>query len=306
MDNSKFVIPNLFIVGAPKCGTTALHTYLGQHPEIFMAKDKENNHFATDLIPLTDPFRSDEKYFEMFKDAGDKKIVGESSVFYMLSKVAVENIYHFNPNAKIIIMLRNPVDMLQSYHAQLIFNRDEDITDFEAALNAELERKNGTLKIKDGLRFIERLFYSEVVSYTEQVQRYLALFDKEQVQIIIYDDFKKVTAGVYQKTLEFLNVDATFQTDFTVINARKVISKNIFLKKIEQHSQSLNLLKKMVPKPFRKYLYSVLKGSESVKKSSPPMDLITRKRLQRIYSSEIEKLSILLGRDLNYWCNTNK
>ena len=94
------IIPNLFIAGAPKCGTTALHTYLGQHPQIFMAKVKENNHFATDLLPLTDPYRSEARYSAMFKHAGSKKIVGESSVYYMLSKMAAQNIYRFNPDAK--------------------------------------------------------------------------------------------------------------------------------------------------------------------------------------------------------------
>jgi hypothetical protein len=306
-------------VGAPRCGTTALHTYLGQHPEIFMAKEKmegvENNHFATDLIPLTDPFRSDERYFAMFKDAGDKRIVGESSVYYMLSKTAARNIYRFNPNSRIIIMLRNPVDMLPSFHAQLVYNRDEDIIDFEAALEAETRRKNGKLKIKDGLRFNERLFYSEVVSYTEQVQRYLSLFPREQVLVIIYDDFKEDTAAVYQETLEFLNIDPTFQPDFPIINSRKAISaggsthqrerKNILRGVIELPSLKFTLISKMIPESLHKYLQRGMKGPEPVNQANQhdaPMNPRTRKQLQRKYRPEVERLTTLIGRDLNGWC----
>jgi len=255
------IIPNLFIVGAPKCGTTALDYYLGQHPEIFMPPEKmlgvETNHFATDLIPLDDPYRFDEKYFAMFEKAGDKKIVGESSVFYLLSKDASANIHCFNPLAKIIIMLRDPVDMLSSYHAQLIYNQDEDIIDFEAALSSEVSRKNGSLKIKDNLRFKERLFYSEIVTYTKQVRRYLSLFSKQQVLVILYDDFKQQTEEVYKKTLEFLNVDAKFQTTFPAINTRKIFISPI----------------------------------------SPSI----RKRLQETYRPEVKALEALLGRDLHRW-----
>ena len=220
MNNSR-IIPNLFIVGAPKCGTTAMLNYLGQHPEIFMAKEKENNHFATDLIPLIAPFRSDQKYFALFEDARNQKIVGEKSVYYMLSKIAAQNIFRFNPEAKIIIMLRNPVDMLPSHHAQQIYNGIEDIIDFEEALNAENGRKNGEIKLRESLRIKRKLFYSEVVSYSEQVERYLSLFGEKQVHIIIYDDFKKDIVDVYKKTLEFLNVEPTFQPGFPIINARK-------------------------------------------------------------------------------------
>jgi hypothetical protein len=309
------IIPNLFIVGAPKCGTTALHTYLGQHPEIFMAKEKmegvENNHFATDLIPLTDPFRSDERYFAMFKDAGGKRIVGESSVFYMLSKAAARNIYRFNPDSRIIIMLRNPVDMLQSFHAQLVYNRDEDIIDFEAALKAETSRKNGKLKIKEGLRFNERLFYSEVVSYTEQAQRYLCLFPREQVLVIIYDDFSKDTAAVYQETLEFLNVDPTFEINFPIINARKIVDQGSLIRKrslvrqiIDHPSPHLNRLKWMVPKPIRRYLRHLSVGFERVGQLSqqyPLMNPKTRIKLQNKYRLEVKKLGNLLGRRLDDW-----
>jgi hypothetical protein len=228
----------------------------------------------------------------MFEGAGDRKIVGESSVYYMLSKVAAANMWHFNPLAKIIIMLRNPADMLQSYHAQLVFNGDEDVLDFEAALRAEKKRRNGRLKIKAGLRFKERLFYSDVVSYASQVQRYLSFFKKEQVQIIIFDDFRANPAEVYRKTLEFLGVDAAFQPEFTVINEYKKIptrpapAKDIF--------QALR--RRFGPAGAHTRGEHVPSS-----RSKPPLDPKIRRKLEKRFRPDIQKLGLILGRDLSFW-----
>lgn len=293
MNSRQTVIPNLFIVGAPKCGTTALHTYLGQHPEIFMAKDKENNHFATDLLPLTDPFRADERYFSMFRDVTQEKAVGESSVFYMLSKEAAINIYRFNPEAKIIIMLRNPVEMLPSYHAQMVYNGDEDILNFEKALAAEDRRRNGKLKIKPGLRFDERLFYREVISYSTQIKRYLSLFNRDQIFIIIYDDFKADTSGVYHEVLKFIGVKPYFQTDFPIINQRKTYS-------YYRHSNLIKVIKKHIPEPLHQHLKYFF-HPKSISTTPSQINHIIHMRLRNQISAEIEELGNLLSRDLNAW-----
>ena len=295
------IIPNLFIVGAPKCGTTALNTYLGQHPEIFMTSYTESNYFATDLIPPDDPFRSVEKYQALFSPVKNQNIVGEKSVYYMLSKKAAQNIYSFNPHAKIIMMLRNPVDMLQSHHSQQIYNGDEDITVFEEALRAEIGRKNGELEIQKNVRVKEKLFYSEVVSYTNQVERYLSLFRDEQICIIIYDDFKRDTAGEFKKVLEFLQVDSTFQTDFSKINARKVKRIIFYSRFINTPSLWKDFIKKLIPKRFQQDVYIALKKLETVYVNPPQMNPITKQQLQETYKEEIQKLSNVIGRDLSLW-----
>lgn len=287
-------IPNLFIVGAPKCGTTALHTYLAQHPEIFMGADKENNHFATDLLHPGDPFLADERYFGMFADVRGEKVVGESSVYYLLSTAAAENIHRHNPAAKIIVMLRDPVEMLQSFHAQLVYNRDEDLTIFEEALEAEAGRKQGTVKIREGLRFNERLFYSEVVAYATQLRRYLAVFPREQVLVILYDDFKADTAGVYREVLRFLGVDPDFRPEFPIVNPRKVITPSAGAAgTATAWSRLLAVVRGKPPSP-------------TAKEASPPqyprMKPATRRQLARQYRPRIEELARLLGRDLSRWC----
>jgi len=292
VSSDRGIIPNVFIVGAPRCGTTALHTYLGQHPEIFMAMEKENNHFATDLIPEDDLFRSDEKYQEMFRAAGERKIVGESSVYYLFSKEAAANIFHFNPWAKIIIMLRRPEEMLQSFHAQLVYNKDEDIINFEEALKAEKKRKSGRLKIRPGLRFKERLFYSEVASYASQVERYLDLFKKEQVRIIIFDDFQKSPGEVYRLTLEFLGVDAAFQSEFPVINEYK---------EVPQKPQPANNIYLAIRRMFGLPSANSIRSSLSPRGLKPPLNPKTGKKLRNYFKPDIQKLSLMLGRDLSFW-----
>src|SRR5258706_10449866 len=107
--------PDFFIVGAPKCGTTAMNDYLGQHPDIYMAP-KELHYFGADL-KIKDKI-SESAYLQYFKNAGNKKILGEASVWYLFSGTAAKEIKNFSPDAKILIMLRNPVEVVYSLHSQ--------------------------------------------------------------------------------------------------------------------------------------------------------------------------------------------
>ena len=125
--------PNFFIVGAPKCGTTALYEYLRPHPHIFMSKVKEPHFFANDLG--TYPFiKTLEEYTRLFTDSNEQHVrVGEASVYYLRSATAIANIHQFNPHAKIIAMFRNPVEMVHALHSQLLYVSEESESDFETA-----------------------------------------------------------------------------------------------------------------------------------------------------------------------------
>jgi len=124
--------PDFFIVGAPKCGTTALYRFLSQHPEIFLPKVKEVHFFGSDLY-LPGYVPDTEKYLRLFANARDETRVGEASVWYLYSKVSAAEIKHFAPEASILIMLRNPVDMIHSLHSQLQYVGVERIKGFESA-----------------------------------------------------------------------------------------------------------------------------------------------------------------------------
>ena len=115
--------PNLFIVGAPKCGTSSLHYHLSKHPEIYMSRYKEPHFFGKDLTRLNKIFYTNEKeYLSLFNIVKEEKIIGESSPQYLYSYSAPREIKEFNPESKIIILLRNPINMIYSYHSQLLYS----------------------------------------------------------------------------------------------------------------------------------------------------------------------------------------
>ena len=211
--------PDFFIVGAPKCGTTALYRCLEAHPEIFVPERKELHYFGTDLYSPT-YVRDLNEYLSLFAGATNEKRVGEASVWYLFSKRAAAEIKTFCPHSSVIIMLRNPVDMLYSLHSQHLYNGTEEIVDFAGALNAEEDRKRGQ-SLPKGVPAVERLFYREVAMYTDQVDRYLKAFGPDNVKVIIYDDFKQDPVRICRETFEFLNVDPEVAPAIRVVNSNK-------------------------------------------------------------------------------------
>jgi len=130
--------PNFFIVGAAKCGTTGMKYYLHQHPDIFMAAPTEINHFIRDFD--IGPSQDEAWYLRHFEAAGDARVIGEKSVWHLFSKTAATDIKAFNPDARILIMLRNPVEMIHALHSQFLYGRNEDIKNFAHALAAVFPR----------------------------------------------------------------------------------------------------------------------------------------------------------------------
>ncbi len=293
--------PGFFIVGAPKCGTTAMQEYLRQHPDIFMPSFKESHHFANDLLKPDDTFLGREKYLSLFAVAGEKKVVGEASVYYLFSKNAPLNIKAFRPDAKIIIMLRNPVDLLYSRYSQLVYNGDEDILDFEASLAAEEKRKTGEL-IPKHIRIERKLLHHEIVKFTEQIKRYFDTFGRNNVHVIIYDDFKRDTTKVYRETLRFLNVDTSFQPRFKIVNPNKRVRSKTLQRFLITPSSAMRMIGKLLlPRSLREALLNRLRKLNTQYISRQPMSPELRKRLQEEFAQEVKSLSELLGRDLTLW-----
>jgi len=192
-------MPDFLIVGAPRCGTTAMKTYLEKHPEIFMPPAGDPEFFGTDLYyPMK--VRNEQTYLSLFATAINEKRVGEKSANYLTSKRAAAEIKEFQPSASIIIMLRNPVEMIYSLHNYLFNLGFEDLDDFKAALEAEEDRKRGP-KLPNGLDFSEnwRMFYRDRARYTHQVKRFL----DEIVDRINNDELKDIDL----KTLSRVGVE---------------------------------------------------------------------------------------------------
>lgn len=214
------------IVGQPKSGTTALAHFLGSHPELCMAVPKEPHYFASDLIASSDrlygkpryfDFRSVEAYAALFSGCAPRCLRGEASTGYLLSTQAADNIRRANPAARIVIMLREPVEFMQALHQQHLNDTIETERHFGAALELEPRRREG-LSIPSRARAPELLWYRHRARYTEQVQRYLSVFPREQILVIAAERFADDNAGVYREILRFLGVSPGHIPSFPQVN----------------------------------------------------------------------------------------
>lgn len=214
--------PNLFIVGAPKCGTTSLYSYLDGHPEVFMSPMKEPNFFSPDVqgtfrrSPFKFPEETD-KYLELFDGAGERRIAGEASTSYLVSREAPQLVHDFSPDAHIVAMLRHPVDLMYSLHNERVASGVEPITDFEEAIHADADRRAGR-RLPPGFNELGAV-YQETAMLGEQLARWREIFGAAQIHAIVFSDFAADTPGEYRRVLEFLGVDPTYRpAAFEVVN----------------------------------------------------------------------------------------
>jgi hypothetical protein len=303
--------PNFFIVGAPKCGTSAMYYYLGQHPDIFipdtsdtledaLGGKRELNYFGSDLA-FSRPSR--DIYLTYFAGATDEKRLGECSVLYLYSKRASAEIKRFSPDARIIIMLRHPVEMIYAWHAQLVYWGDEDVVEFATALKLEAERRQGRCLPRSHDHPVACFFYREIAKYTAQVKRYLDQFGRDQVHVIIFDDFKAETAGIYRQTLQFLGVDEAFQPELPLINANKQVRNRALHAVLRRPPASLRrLVRRFLPGLVHQALRRRLLRYNTKHVVRDPLDAALQQQLQAAFAPDVAQLSQLLERDLTGWC----
>ena len=297
--------PNLFIVGHPRCGTTALYSYLKGHPDVFMSTIKEPNFFQKDFHEESDryhrkriffPFRKETDYLKLYRKVRGESILGEASALNLYSKVAAQKIHEFNPDARIIIMLREPVSFVYSYHAQSTFSNGEHVYDFKDALSVENKRKQWKCLSKRVL-VPSWLFYSELVRYSDQVYRFLDVFDEPQVRIIIFDDFRKNTPKIFQQILDFLSVDPDYRHDFKVMNPNKQVRFPV-LKYILETPALYRIPRKILSHDAYSRLVQYYKTFIVTYQPRVPLDDDFRRELMRKFKPEVEKISDVIQRDL--------
>ena len=243
--------PNLFIVGAPKCGTTFLYHYLKKHPDIYFPEFKEPHFFGSDLIRRNGAYDlSLNQYYNLFKS--DKKLIGEASTFYIFSKNAAKEIYNFNSEAKIIIMLRDLVDLVYSLHSQFVFSGDEVVEDFKKALDLEQNRLNG-IDIPNQTTVVNKLFYTNnILDLPYNIKSFIDYFKKDNIKFIFLDDIKNNPQKVYSETLDFLKIDPNIKiSNFKVINKNKNYKLKFIRNFIKKYSVGLGKIRsKFIKKPL--------------------------------------------------------
>lgn len=211
---------NLFVVGAPKCGTSAWVEYLSKHPEVQFCSKKEPHYFSEDF-PRFRWANSLDEYNKLFDNIQRQtKVIGEASIMYLYSNVAAEKIHAYNPHAKILVFLRDYVDFLSSYHRQLLNLLDEDEEDFAKAWQRQGERKQGR-GVPKHCREPLFLQYREVASFAKQIDRYYKVFPRHQIKIICFEKWVANPRETYLDILNFLDLVDDGRQDFKKINVAK-------------------------------------------------------------------------------------
>ncbi|HEY7600036.1 MAG TPA: sulfotransferase [Candidatus Limnocylindrales bacterium] len=295
-------LPDFLIVGAPRCGTTFMYEYLDQHPGVFMSPVKEPNHFATDLdsgsyLDAISFMRDRQRYRALFADARPDQLTGEASTWHLYSQAAASNIKAANPDARIIIMLRDPIEMMFSLHERRLYGGSEHLRRFEDALAAEDDRRAGR-QIAPQARNVKGLLYREVARYASQVERYLDQFGPGRVHVIIFDDFRADPARAYRATLEFLGLDATFEPRFEVVNPA-LERRNLRLHQLAMTSPVQRAARSVLRGPLGGLVGDAWSRLNTRGKRRLPPDPELVAGLREELRPDVERLSAMLGRDLS-------
>ena len=261
--------PNFFIVGFGRSGSTSLYKYLRQHPQIYMSPVKEPKFFSSDMREGagTTAVNTLPEYLALFQAAGDRKVLGEASTMYILSDVAAEQIYRFNPQSKIVILLRHPVDFLQSWHSLGVRDGYESEPDLLRALDLEEQRTREGGARDQGAEISYR--YRHVIHHAPRyVQRWYDTFGRDQVKVIVFDDLSRRTEEVYRDLLAFLEVDTSIVPDFKVHNSARAFGKS-----------RAAWVDKLLGKP----------GSAGLRRLLPQRSLGIRKALRKLNTTEVQR-----------------
>jgi len=284
--------PNFFIIGAPRCGTTSLVSWLRGHPNIFIPP-KEIHFWSTDLnYPRP---QSIKEYEGLFSKASEGKIaIGEKSPSYFFSEVAVRNIENEYPGSRYIVMLRNPVEMAYSLWKQRLFIGVENIRNFLDAWKLSPERRAGR-NVPITCSEPKMLDYQNICLLGNHLERLFRIVSPAQVLVLLLDDLKRDPRAAYLRILEFLGVPDDGRTEFTPKNvgAKYYLSIPTMLRRFMY--KSVRALK-IGNNPLAKAVSRIL-----ISRSTESLDPYARRLLLEFYKDDILKLGDLINRDLRHW-----
>ena len=283
---------DFFIVGAPKAGTTSLYHYLNEHSEIEMSSQKEPDFFSDQSLQKQklyyDKNRIDtlEKYNSLFEKE-DVILRGDSSVSYLFYEDVPHKIITYNPDAKIIIMLRNPIDRAFS-HYLMDYSLGLISESFETIIQKQSKHKNANL-------FYQQ--YIQVSEYSKQIKRYLEVFSKDNIHFIDYEDFKNDTSDVVNSVFLFLVVNDDFQPYLKKKYNTYTAPKNSLIRYV----YSFVAFRKMVANILSKNLTKTIRNLFFTSGKKPNLPELTRNFLKKHFESDVRELSELLNKDFTKW-----
>lgn len=292
---------DFFIVGAPKCGTTALSAYLNRLDSVYIPEIKEPHYFCTDW-PEFRRVNNSKDYQKLYKNASEK-LKGDASVWYLYSENAAAEIKAYNKNAKIIIMVRKQCDVVASLHSQLIFSGRENVKSLGSAWRAQEERREGKRVPKNAI-VKEHLIYKDVFDYPKQIDRYIENFGKKNCLIIVYDDFFWNIKEKFKEVVEFLGLDTNYDVDFEKLNSNRVHkypALSHFLMRppgvLGKIKNAIKFLPFLRNKPILRSFYRKLSTTTKRERMSEELS----KEIMAEYFESNVRLSKILGYKDNIW-----
>lgn len=296
-------LPNFFIVGAGKSGTTSLYHYLDGHPDVFMSPLKEPNFFALEgeKVDFKSPGADGginarsvtdfAAYEELFDGARGERAVGEASPMYLRSEKAPAGIKLLVPEAKIIAILRDPAERTYSAYLNQVRDGREPLS-FADALAAEEAR--GRANWAPGWQ------YSLDGYYHEQLSRYYDLFERDRIKVYLYEDLRRDPLGLVRDVLRFLDVDETHVPDTSLRHNVSGIPRSRLLHDfLKRPNPAKSLLKPFLSKKTRRRLS--MRAQNRNLSRPPALQPEMRRALVDGYREDITKLQGLIGRDLSAW-----
>jgi hypothetical protein len=304
-------VPDFFIVGAPKTGTTSLYLMLRKHPQIYMPQLKEPQYLEGETLVRGEPAAASEgdypttlaDYLALFDEATPEQIAGEATASYLWSRTAATNIADLQPQARIIAILREPASFVRSFHLQCLKVGNEDEKDLRTAIALEADRREGK-RIPRHARRPQLLQYSEHVRFVEQLQRYGARFAPEQMLVLIYDDFRADNRATLRRVLGFLGVDDSYRIPIRKANQ----SVSVRSKRMQALVSAIRVgegrlpraanraVKTLAPRRVRDRSHLIRRRLLFNEPPAPDEELMIE--LRRRYKPEVVALSEYLDRDL--------
>jgi hypothetical protein len=304
-------VPDFFIVGHHKSGTTALYAMLSHHPQIYMSDVKEPRYLASDLRARFKPPRGRpipetlEDYLALFTQATPEQRAGEASPSYLFSHTAASRIAELQPAARSIAILREPASLLHSLHLQLLRSHVETEKDLRKAISLEAARREGR-HIPARSHLPQLLRYSDHVRYTDQLRRYHAVFPPEQVLVLIYDDFRADNRQTMRTVLRFLGVDDEYPIQ--AINIKQT-TRTMRSHRLDDLLRSVTQGRSPIARATRATVNTItprglrldaLRAARrrAVYRDAPAPDAGLMLELRRRFKPEVVELSRYLDRDL--------
>jgi Sulfotransferase domain len=297
--------PSFFVVGAPRCGTTAVSKALAGNPRISFSKPKEPHYFL-EPRPGMSPEDLRQQYLARYHHGltADHQAIGDGSVSYLYAPDAIRRVLEFDPRAKFIVLVRNPVEMMRSYHSRMLFQLDEDEEDFARAWDLQANRAAGR-DIPKRCRDARLLQYGHLGKLGMHLERLFEVAGRERCHVIVFDDFVENPRAVYLRALEFLGVDDDGQVRFK----RKRGTSDFKYRWLQQFVMNpppwafrllaisdAKMLKRL--KGLRKRI-KTLNSSDSKQRQILTGEM--RARLRDYFAEDVAKLSGLLSRDFSHW-----